>query len=110
LIIEFIFWGSNKYTYEIANDMDEVEAMLEADSYRFILIDKELDKLELHGFREYVEAQNEPRDLQSIIILTQDSQNDEDESIQYVDKVIKNIANKDALKSIFDEFNEIKDN
>jgi len=98
------------YTYEIANDMDEVEDMLEANSYKFILIDKELDKLELHGFREYVDAQNKPRDLQSIIILTQDSQDDEDESIQYVDKIIKNIANRDTLKSIFDEFNDIKDN
>jgi CheY-like chemotaxis protein len=93
------------YTFEIANSVDEMQKMIEDDSYKLILFDKECDGLDLEAFSNRVKEANQSRNLDSYLVLINDSSSIENsDDALYVHESIKNIVNKDLLRLVFEKF------
>ncbi|MBU1928031.1 response regulator [bacterium] len=93
------------YTYEVANSVDEMQEMIQDDSYKLILFDKECDGLELEAFSNKVKEANKSRNLDSYLVLINDSSSIENsDDALYVHESIKNIVNKDLLRLVFEKF------
>lgn len=93
------------YRYESVNSSQGLEELVDMNSYKVILFDKELVDLNLEKFSTGVKAQSRDRELETSLILISDpSQNqDEDESL-YVDEIIRNLVNKDLLRLVLEKF------
>jgi CheY-like chemotaxis protein len=93
------------YTFEIANSVDEMQKMIEDGSYKLILFDKECDGLDLEAFSYRVKEANKSRNLDSYLVLINDSSSIENsDDALYVHESIKNIVNKDLLRLVFEKF------
>jgi signal transduction histidine kinase/CheY-like chemotaxis protein len=93
------------YTYEVATSKDELEDMVQKDSYKLILFDKGLDKLNLSEFSNLVNSSNETRGLRSYLVKINDPVSLETSDDEFlVDETIQNVINKDLLKQVFEKF------
>ena len=89
------------YTHESVNSYSKLEELADANSYRVILFDKELDDLNLEKLSINTKAQ----DATTYLVLIGDpSQKDESDDNIYVDELIKNAVNKDLLRLVLEKF------
>ncbi len=93
------------YSYETASSSDELNRMINDNSYKLVLFDKEGEHLSLALFSSLIKEANEARKLESSLVLITDSSTDEqpDDAI-YVDETIKNIVNKNLLATVFQKY------
>ncbi len=91
------------YTYDVANNIEELNTLTTNYRYKLILLDKEIDGLNLATLSAKIkDAQS---DLKSSMVLISDilsAENSDD--MQYVDEAIKNVVNRDLLRLIFEKF------
>ena len=93
------------YSYDTAASSDELNSKIENNAYKVILFDKESEKLDLVTFVKFVQEQNEQKGIQSALILIVDPSMPEDATdLSYVDEIMKNVVNKDALSSVIKKF------
>ncbi len=93
------------YTYQVADNLEELQNKIENDSYKLVLFDKECETLQLKDFSQLVRSRNEKRNLSTHLVLIVDPampENSDDK--QYVDETIKNIINKDLLRLVIEKF------
>ena len=93
------------YTYDIAHSVDELEELTKNNTYKLVLFDKELDGLNLKKFSQDIKKNNKEKKLNSYLVLVNDPTlgQDSDDAL-YVDKLIKNVVNKDLLREVFEKF------
>ncbi|EQB39651.1 hypothetical protein M947_06560 [Sulfurimonas hongkongensis] len=93
------------YTYESVDSYSKLQELADANSYRVILFDKELDDLNLEKLSIDTKALSKERDLATYLVLINDpSQRDESDDSRYVDELIKNLVNKDLLRLVLEKF------
>jgi len=93
------------YSYEIANSSEELSAMIEEGAYRVILLDKELQNLELLALSKAIKNLNSKSGLySSIVLIIEASSLPNNDDAEYVDEIIKNVANKDLLRLVIEKF------
>ncbi len=91
------------YTYQSVNSIAELEKSVEANDYKVILFDKELDNLNLEKLS--IDAKAVRNNLETYLILISDpSQNDDLNDSIYVDEMIRNVVNKDLLRLVLEKF------
>jgi CheY-like chemotaxis protein len=91
------------YSYEIVLSAQELENTIKQQSYKIILFDKECENLKLEEFAAFVELANESRNLNSKLIIINDSSSTE-EDMKFVDESIENVVNKDLLQKLFEKY------
>ena len=93
------------YTYETADSSQELNEMVQNNSYKVIMFDKECEGLNLENFSSLVKESSIGRDLDTYLILINDpsSQENSDDAL-YVHEIIKNVVNRDLLRLLFEKF------
>ena len=93
-------------TYETTTSFKDFEELIRKNSYKIILLDKELagsDNLE--DISLVVKKRSSHKRVNSHVILIDESSKEEDlKHDMYVDEVIDGVVNKDLLKSIFSKY------
>jgi len=98
-------FDSLDYTYENVSSSSELQNAIKNNSYKLVIYDKELNGVSPKLIKEDIKISNDITNLETKIILINDpSVLDTDEDREYVNDVIKNVINKDQLKSIFEKF------
>ena len=93
------------YTYEVASSQEELESLLESQTYKVILFDKELEALNLSEFSQMIKDSNAKTNLSTNLILISDPSTAENsDDALYVHETIKNVVNKDLLRLVFEKF------
>ncbi|MBU1659359.1 response regulator [bacterium] len=93
------------YTYEVANDVNELEELTKESIYKLVLIDKEYDGLDLVHFSSAIKEKNVSSSLTTYLVLITDPSTPENqEDAVCVHEIIKNVVNKDLLRLIFEKF------
>ena len=93
------------YTCDLAHSMDDIQNLIDENSYKIILFDKELDTLNVHEFTHKVQESNESTQLDTHLVLISDPQiNVDTDDELYVHEIIPNAINKDRLKEVCEKF------
>ncbi|RLA72890.1 MAG: hybrid sensor histidine kinase/response regulator [Epsilonproteobacteria bacterium] len=93
------------YTYEVASSNEELESSIHDNNYKLVLFDKEIDGLNIEKLSQDVVNSNKESGLSSYLVLISDPSLEEDpDDVLYVHEQIKNIANKDLLRLVFEKF------
>ena len=93
------------YTYEVAHGLKELESLLNQNTYKLLLFDKELEGLDVKKLSSAIKEANRESELNTYLVLTSDSKTQQDEDdVLYVHEIIKNVVNKDLLRLIFQKF------
>ncbi|MDY0233210.1 MAG: ATP-binding protein [Sulfurimonas sp.] len=89
------------YRYESVNSYSKLQELVDANSYRVILFDKELEGLNLKKLS--MEAKS--KGVRTYLVVVSDSlQKDATDNSIYVDATIKNQVNRDLLRQILEKF------
>lgn len=88
-----------KFSYEIADDADDISAKLQTSKYKLLLVDKELENLDLEKLKQMLSDKN----ISTKVIVFVDP-SDADSDTPYADEVVKNIINKDLLRLVIEKF------
>jgi signal transduction histidine kinase/CheY-like chemotaxis protein len=89
-------------TYEVASSPVNFKELIENYSYKIVLFDKEYDTLDIETISSVIKKRSASNGLDSIIVLIDESNQKETLTYKkYVDEVIKNVINRDLLKSLF---------
>ena len=93
------------YTYETADSAEELMSMIKENAYKVIMFDKNCDELKLDEFSSLVKEVNIGRNLETFLILINDTSSVEipDDAL-YVHEIIKNVVNRDLLRLLFEKF------
>ncbi len=91
------------YSYDIAHTPAELENMIADNTYKIILLDKELQNLHLEKFSQLVKTINKENNLRSYLVLMTNSDT-QAEDLAYVHETIRNIVNKDLLRLVIEKF------
>ena len=93
------------YTYAVVKSTDELLAMINKDSYKVVLFDKECENLVLPELAELVKKTGSSRGLVTSLILVSDSSSAKNsEDATYSHEIINNVMNKDLLRLLFEKF------
>ena len=93
------------YTYEVIDNIDELQKKIEEGSYKLILFDKEAETLDLKDFAQSVKEKSQKNNLSTYLVLIVDPATSvSEEDSKYVDETIKNIINKDLLRLVIEKF------
>jgi len=96
---------SLNYSYEVTNNINDLQKKIEDDSYKLILFDKETETLDLEDFAQLVKSSSDKRNLPTHLVLIVDpAMPENDIDVQYVDETIKNVINKDLLRLVIEKF------
>ncbi len=96
---------SLNYSYEVTNNINDLQKKIEDDSYKLILFDKETETLDLEDFAQLVKSNSDKRKLPTHLVLIVDpAMPDNKNDLQYVDETIKNVINKDLLRLVIEKF------
>jgi len=90
-----------KYTYEIAENVADMEEKLKHNRYKLALFDKELSGLDL------ADLSNTTKEFDSeiyLVMMVDPASEAEEADALYVHEIIKNIVNKDLLRLVFEKF------
>ena len=90
-----------KYTYEIAENVADMEEKLKHNRYKLALFDKELSGLDL------ADLSNTTKEFDSeiyLVMMVDPASEAEETDALYVHEIIKNIVNKDLLRFVFEKF------
>ncbi len=96
---------SLNYTYDIAHSHTEIDNFVDNATYKVILLDKECKELNLLKLSKNVQDSINKTALKTKLILIVDplTTQDEDDNL-YVQEIIKNVVNKDLLKTVLEKF------
>ncbi|ADN09838.1 ATP-binding protein [Sulfurimonas autotrophica] len=93
------------YSYEVTNNINDLQKKIEDESYKLILFDKECETLDLEDFAQLVKSSSDKRKLPTHLVLIIDPAMPENENdVQHVDETIKNVINKDLLRLVIEKF------
>ena len=93
------------YTYEVANNIDDLVSKTQENSYKVILFDRESRDLNLKGFTDTIKALNAQRKLISNLILINDPSTPEDKDVlNYVDESIHNAIDKNLIRTLLTKY------
>ena len=93
------------YSYNVAENIDDLTRHIENDAYKLILIDKEYEDLDLKEFADLVQESSQKHNLETRLILIVDPAMQEDANdLTFVDETIKNVINKDLLRLVIEKF------
>lgn len=94
-----------EYTYEIANNYEELKNLSTQNRYKIILFDREIDGIDVSNFSSTVKESQISTGLDTKLVLINDSSTPHDlQNSNYVDEMIENIVNKDLLEEIFKKY------
>ena len=90
------------HSFEVASTAQELEKLTATNSYKVILIDKEIDNLNIDEITSKIKQLSKEKGLSThtVLLSSQESTN----NFEHVDEVIPNIVNKGLLKAIFDKW------
>ena len=93
------------YTYETASSSEEMTRMIKENAYKVIMFDKGCQEIDLDSFSSLVKETNISRNLETFLILINDTSSVENsEDALYVHEIIKNVVNRDLLRLLFEKF------
>ena len=93
------------YTHETARTVTDMYNLLEENSYKVIVLDKECEGLDLADASEIIKSKGAQKELTTSIILITDASSDEESSdATYVHEMVKNGVSKDLLRLLFEKF------
>jgi len=93
------------YTYDIAHSEEELEQKATTNFYKVILFDKELELITLENFVNSVNQHYADSGVKPSYVLVADPSIPEDENdLQYVNEVMKNVINKELIRSIVEKY------
>ncbi|MDD2356744.1 MAG: response regulator [Thiovulaceae bacterium] len=90
-----------RYTYEIAENVADMEEKLKHNRYKLALFDKELSGLDLADFASSIKEFDS--EIYLVMMVDPASEAEETDAL-YVHEIIKNIVNKDLLRLVFEKF------
>jgi len=94
-----------EYKYELASTTEELNEKLKENSYKIIMLDKELQDLDLASTSQIVHISNDKNSLDSkIILINNQTASVSDDNMKYVDEIIQNTVNKDLLRLLIEKF------
>ena len=94
--------NSLEYSYEVANNLSELESKVAERDYKIILFDKDLENLNIEAFAELIKNKTQNSNLETHLIMM--SNEDTSDVTVYVDEVIRNVVNKELLHSAIEKF------
>jgi len=94
--------NSLEYSYEIANNLSELENKVAEKSYKVILFDKDIENLNIETFAELIKNSTQKSNLETHLIMM--SNEDTSDVTVYVDEVIRNVVNKELLDTAITKF------
>jgi len=94
--------NSLEYSYEVANNLSELEKSIEENSYKVILFDKDIADLNIEEFAKLVNNKTQTTNLPTHLIMM--SNEEIDDTTLPVDSVIANAVNKELLDSTIKKF------
>jgi len=93
------------YTYHDIDKSSDLYKEINSNSYRLIMLDKELEELSLELLHDDITKSMQKTGLSTKLVLINDSSTQEiKEDKEYVDEIIKNVIDKDQLKSLFEKY------
>jgi len=93
------------YTHDTAKTVDDMYSLVEKNSYKVIILDKECKGLNLADASGTIRLQSVQKELSTNIILITDTSSEEDNSdATYVNEMVKNGVSKDLLRLLFEKF------
>ena len=93
------------FSFETANSYDELINLVELNSYKTILFDKEISNLNLAELSQKVKELTSATNLESNLILISDSSvPDSENQSKYVQETISNSVNSDLLRLVIEKF------
>ncbi len=93
------------YTYEVANNLKELQDLTQQFTYKLVLFDKEFEGLDLKEFSSSVKHANAVKNLSTYLVLINDTSLPENkDDALYVHEMLKNSVNKDLLRLVFEKF------
>jgi len=94
-----------EYKYELASTTEELNEKLKENSYKIVMLDKELHDLDLANISQMIHESNDKNSLDSKIILMSNLPSAmSDDDMKYVDEMIQNTVNKDLLRLLIEKF------
>ncbi|WP_455757612.1 response regulator [Sulfurimonas sp.] len=95
---------SLNYSYNVVNNNNELDKLINSHTYKIILLDKEFENINIAELSQNIKDSNKFTGLKTNLIMI-DSQAEEDaDDKKHVSEVIKNTVNKDLLKTVFEKF------
>lgn len=89
------------YRYESVNSYSKLQELVDVNSYRVILFDKDLEGLNLEKLSMDIKGKG----IKTYLVVVSDSlQRDATDEAIYVDAAIKNQVNKDLLRQVLEKF------
>ncbi len=93
------------YTYEVANNLKELQDLTQQFTYKLVLFDKEFEGLDLKEFSSSIKHANAVKNLSTYLVLINDTSMPENkDDALYVHEMLKNSVNKDLLRLVFEKF------
>ncbi len=93
------------YSYEVANNINDLKNKIENENYKVIFFDKECKTLEFKDISQLIKSSNKKNYLVTHLILINNPTIPENtDDAQYVDEIIKNVINKDLLRGVIEKF------
>jgi signal transduction histidine kinase/CheY-like chemotaxis protein len=98
-------FDSFDYSFVYMNSAQELEDAVQNDSYKIVMYDKELDNVSAKKIKESVTNSNQTTNLHTkIVLMNNPSIIDNEDDKEFVDEIVKNIIDKDLLKSLFEKY------
>ena len=93
------------YTYEVAKESEDLYDLIDKNSYKVVIFDREIENLDLEKLSNLVKDTGGARNLTTNLILMNDPQSSgDDNDANYVHEIINNAINKDLLRLLFEKF------
>ncbi len=89
------------YTYDIAQNNDELVALAREKAYKVVVFDKELLGLDIMSISSTI---NDKELDSSLVMMIDPSNKASAEDEKYVHEIIKNVVNKDLMRLVFEKF------
>lgn len=93
------------YNYEVATSTEKLQELIQNETFKLLLFDKECNDLNLKEFSQSIKSANKARGLQTHLLLMTDTAMPENkDDLLYVDESIKNVVNKDLLRLLIEKY------
>ncbi len=92
------------YTYELADSIQSLLDMTKINSYQVILFDSGFTNLDIISFSDHVKEVMQARELESSLILLNDTEEIQEDAVAFVSEVIENKVNKSSLHSLLKKY------
>jgi len=93
------------YSFEVAHSLEEIENLIDENSYKIVLFDKVLENLDVQEFTQKVQVSNKSTQLDThlVLISNQELYEANDDEL-YVHEIIENTVNRKRLQEVCEKF------